>query len=394
VTVLMPYAFLPEVGYPIPVGDFRPAPLEFDLRRPSCRRPQCEIIGLERIVKIFAQSSDDQPEGELRALDGIDLSIRRGEIFGIIGHSGSGKSTLIRCINLLERPASGEVVIDGEAVQDLPNHLLTRLRRKIGMIFQHFNLLSSQTVYDNIALPLRIVGRGAWEIANRVPDLLETAGLTDKRDAYPATLSGGQKQRVGIARALALQPEILLCDEITSALDPETTLQILALLKQLNRKLGVTIVLITREMAIIREICDSLAVIEAGRVVETGPVWDAFVRPRSPLTKRLLQGVVPELPGFIRDQLSPEAKGPSDAVVRLQFGGRSALAPVVAEFAHDTGVLFSVIHGSIDYIQEQLTGVLFLALRTTGDEQLLRLVAYLKSRVLDVEVLGYVPRPA
>jgi D-methionine transport system ATP-binding protein len=392
-SVLMAYTFLPEVGYPIPIGDFRPEPLEFDERRPSRRRPQGEIIGLDHIVKTFPQPTDDDPRKELRALDGVDLSIRRGEIFGIIGHSGAGKSTLIRCINLLERPTAGEVIIDGEAVQDLPNHRLAPLRRKIGMIFQHFNLLSAQTVFDNIALPLRIAGRRAWEIANRVPVLLDTVGLTDKRDAYPATLSGGQKQRVGIARALAHQPEILLCDEITSALDPESTSQILALLKDVNRQLGVTIVLITHEMTVVREICDRLAVIEAGRIEEAGPIWDVFVRPRSPVTKRLLQGVVPELPTFIRDQLAPEQKGPSDAIVRLQFGGRSALEPVVAEFARDTGISFSVIHGSIDYIQEQPTGVLFLALRTTGDEQLVRLVAYLKSRVLDVEVLGYVPRP-
>jgi D-methionine transport system ATP-binding protein len=388
---LAPYSnFLPEVGHPLSLAGELPRPWAVaDQERPRHHRAASEIVGITGLVKTFAG-----PRGALRALDGVDLSIRRGEIFGIIGQSGAGKSTLIRCINLLERPSSGEIVIDGEAVQDLPIAKLPALRRKIGMIFQHFNLMSSKTVYENIALPMRLAGRSAWEIANRVPALLELVGLADKREAYPAKLSGGQKQRVGIARALALQPEILLCDEATSALDPATTLQILALLKDVNRRLGITIALITHEMAVVREICDRVAVIEAGRVVEQGTVFDVFTHPRTAATRQLLQGIVPELPPFIRERLLPAPQGPSDTILRLQFAGRAALDPVVAEFARDHDLPFSVIHGSIDYIQEQPTGVLFLALQARGPEQLVRAVAYLKSRVLEVEVLGYVPRTA
>jgi D-methionine transport system ATP-binding protein len=388
-TILLPYSFLPEIGPAGLLGDGFSRPLPPDQRVATRVRSAAEIVGLSQVVKFF-----DGPGGRIRALDGVDLSIQRGEIFGIIGPSGAGKSTLIRCINLLERPSAGQILIDGEAVQDLPPGRLAPLRRKIGMIFQHFNLLSSRTVFDNVALPMRLAGRRAWEIANRVPELLELVGLTDKRDVYPAKLSGGQKQRVGIARALALQPEVLLCDEATSALDPATTLQILALIKDVNRQLGVTVILITHEMGVLREICDRLAVLEAGRIVEQGPVFDIFTRASSPVTRRLLQGVVPALPDFISSQLTPTLDGPSDAIVRLQFGGRAALDPVVADFARDHGVPFSVIHGSIDYIQERPTGVLYLALRPSAPEQLVRLIAYLKSRVLDVEFLGYVPRPA
>jgi D-methionine transport system ATP-binding protein len=388
---LTPYSnFLPEVGYPLSLAGelLRPRTVA-EQKRPRHHRAAGEIIAMSGLVKTFAG-----PRGPIRALDGVDLSIRGGEIFGIIGQSGAGKSTLIRCINLLERPSSGEIVIDGEAVQDLPIAKLPALRRKIGMIFQHFNLMSSKTVYENIALPMRLAGRSAWEIANRVPALLELVGLADKREAYPAKLSGGQKQRVGIARALALQPEILLCDEATSALDPATTLQILALLKDVNRRLGITIVLITHEMAVVREICDRVAVIEAGLVIEQGTVFDVFTRPHTAATRQLLQGVVPELPPFIRERLLPAPQGPSDTILRLQFAGRAALDPVVAEFARDHNLPFSVIHGSIEYIQEQPTGVLFLALQVRGPEQLVRAVAYLRSRVLDVEVMGYVPRAA
>jgi D-methionine transport system ATP-binding protein len=388
-TILMPYSFLPEIGLSGLPGDSFSRPLPADQWAAARGRSATEIVGLSQVVKIF-----DGPGGRIRALDGVDLSIQRGEIFGIIGASGAGKSTLIRCINLLERPSSGQILIDGKPVQDLAPDRLAPLRRKIGMIFQHFNLLSSRTVFDNIALPMRMAGRRAWEVANRVPALLELVGLTDKRDAYPAKLSGGQKQRVGIARALALQPEILLCDEATSALDPATTLQILALLKDVNRQLGITVILITHEMSVLREICDRLAVLEAGRIIEEGPVFDVFTRPGSPVTRRLLQSVVPELPDFIRSRLTPTPDGPSDAIVRLQFGGRAALDPVVADFARDHEIPFSVIHGSIDYIQERPTGVLYLALRPSGPEQLVRVIAYLKSRVLDVEVLGYVPRRA
>src|SRR3954469_10614634 len=209
----------------------------------------------------------------VRALDGIDLSIGRGEIFGIIGRSGAGKSTLIRVVNMLERPTAGRVSVDGVDMNALDGAGLRAARRGIGMIFQHFNLLSSRTVYDNVALPLELAGLKRAEIKEKVEPLLELVGLSDKRDRYPAELSGGQKQRVGIARALATEPKVLLCDEATSALDPETTQSILALLRQVNRDLGITILLITHEIPVIKEICDRVAVIENGRIVEEGEVF-------------------------------------------------------------------------------------------------------------------------
>lgn len=218
--------------------------------------------------------------GGVQALREIDLEIRRGEVFGIIGRSGAGKSSLIRTLNRLERPSEGQVLIDDEDIGGYDGQRLVALRRRIGMIFQHFNLMSAKTVWQNIALPLRVAGVPRARIEERVAGLLQLVGLEEKRDAYPAQLSGGQKQRVGIARALVHQPQILLCDEATSALDPESTQAILALLRDINRRLGLTIVLITHEMAVIREICDRVVVLECGRIVEQGEVWEVFGDPR------------------------------------------------------------------------------------------------------------------
>jgi D-methionine transport system ATP-binding protein len=383
---LTPYGFVPELGFHIPIDDLRPAPGWADERPRRHDRPLGEIVGLEGVSKEF-----DGPRGRLKVLDGVDLSIRRGEIFGIMGRSGSGKSTLIRCINLLERPTAGDVIYEGEVVQDLAARLLPAYRRKTGMVFQHFNLLSSRTVYDNVALPMRLAERSAWEIANRVPTLLELVGLTDKADFYPATLSGGQKQRVGIARALTLQPDILLCDEAASTPDSETTEQILDLLRDINHRLGVTIVLITHEAAVVRQICDRLAVLEAGRIQEEGSVWDCLLHPRSEVTRLLLNGLLPDLPESIRSRLTPLPLGPAQAILRLRFGGKCALDPVVADFARDIGASFSVIHGAIDRIQDRPLGVLYLALETSDPDEVSGHIAYLQTRVLDVEVLGYVP---
>ncbi len=226
--------------------------------------------------KVFAG-----PRGPAVALANVQLSVARGEVFGIIGRSGAGKSTLLRLVNGLEKTTSGAVLVNGISVGGLDERGLVSLRRRIGMVFQHFNLLSAKTVRDNIALPLKIAGVPRAAIDAKVNALLELVGLSAKRDAYPASLSGGQKQRVGIARALVHDPDILLCDEATSALDPETTQSILALLRDINRRLGLTIVLITHEMGVIREVCDTVAVIELGEVVETGPVWRVFGDPQT-----------------------------------------------------------------------------------------------------------------
>jgi D-methionine transport system ATP-binding protein len=243
------------------------------------------IIRFERVHKEYAL-----PDGQLRkALIDVNLDVREGEIFGIIGRSGAGKSTLIRAVNGLGSVSSGELWVEGASVPAMQIAELVRLRRKVGMIFQHFNLLSSRTVFENVALPLRAANVDGVEVHKRVLRLLELVGLADRTDAWPSQLSGGQKQRVGIARALVHEPRILLCDEATSALDPETTQSILELLRDINRRLGLTILLITHEMEVVRQICDRVAVMELGRIVESGPVWQIFSQPREGVTRALLQ---------------------------------------------------------------------------------------------------------
>jgi len=227
------------------------------------------MIELKNLQKTYQGDN-----GSLEALRGVSVHVREGEIYGVIGKSGAGKSTLIRCINMLERPTSGSVIVDGEELTTMPERQLRDVRKKIGMIFQHFNLLSSRTVYDNVAFPLELAGKTVSEIEAAVTPLLELVGLADKRNQYPAQLSGGQKQRVGIARALANRPKVLLCDEATSALDPQTTHSILELLKDINQKFNLTIVIITHEMQVIKEICDRVAVIENGLIIEEGLAID------------------------------------------------------------------------------------------------------------------------
>lgn len=241
------------------------------------------MIKLEQVSKIFYKK-----EREIRALRNIDLEIQRGDIFGIIGYSGSGKSTLVRTINLLERPTSGKIFLSGHNIVSLSEKELIPYRRKIGMIFQHFNLLSSRTVFENIAFPLQLTTLPKADVKNRVNELLKLVDLTEKRDEYPAALSGGQKQRVAIARALASEPEILLCDEATSALDPQTTRSILSLLKRINRELGITIVLITHQMEVVRAVCNHVAVIAQGELIEVNDVNKLFTYPKSPITQELL----------------------------------------------------------------------------------------------------------
>lgn len=244
---------------------------------------QVEMIELKEVSKIFYKKG-----GAVAALSDLSLTVARGEIFGVIGASGAGKSTLIRCVNLLERPTAGRVIVDGQDLMALPSRLLTQERRHIGMIFQHFNLLSSRTVFGNVAFPLELSGISAHEIAKRVSELLALVGLQDRQHDYPVNLSGGQKQRVAIARTLASNPKVLLCDEATSALDPETTRSILALLKDINLRFQITILLITHEMNVVKAICDKVAVISEGRLVEQGTVGEIFSHPRTELTKRFI----------------------------------------------------------------------------------------------------------
>ncbi len=345
------------------------------------------IIRFAGVSKSFTSAAGGRP---VTALAEVSLEVRRGEVLGIIGRSGAGKSTLIRCINGLERPQSGRIQVDEVEVTGLDNEGLIPLRRRIGMIFQHFNLLSSRTVSGNVALPLELAGMTRGDIVRRVARLLDLVGLADKRDAYPAKLSGGQKQRVGIARALATEPDILLCDEATSALDPETTRQILALLGDINRELGLTIVLITHEMSVIRDLCDRVVVLEAGRIVEEGAVVDTFVAPQSAVTRSLLQEVLPQLPADLAARLTPEPSPGSQALLRLTFAGAGADQPVIAELARRLDVAASVVQGTVDHIKATPFGVLILALPAITPVPLEQIVAFLKSRTSAVEVLGHV----
>ncbi|WP_242921085.1 ATP-binding cassette domain-containing protein [Caulobacter sp. CCUG 60055] len=294
--------------------------------------------------------------GEVAALRGIDLRVAAGEVFGVIGQSGAGKSSLIRMINLLERPTAGRVTVDGVDAASLDAAGLRGLRRRIGMIFQHFNLLSSKTVVENVAFPLQLEGRLAREdIRARALALLDRVDLADQADKYPAQLSGGQKQRVGVARALACEPKILLCDEATSALDPETTRQVLRLLRELNGELGLTIVLITHEMDVIRRVCDRVAVLEAGRVVEQGVVADVFLSPRHATTRRLIEE------GGDADDAGAGGPG-AGRTVRLTYRGETTYAPLLGRIARETGVDYSILGGRVAHIRDLPYGQLTLAL--------------------------------
>ena len=303
------------------------------------------------------------PKGPVHALRGINLEIASGEVFGIIGRSGAGKSSLVRCLNLLNRPTEGKVIVNGRDLMQLSDAELRAARRDIGMVFQHFNLLSSRTVYDNVALPLELAGISKDEIYQRVTPLLELVGLDHLADRYPAQISGGQKQRVGIARALASNPKVLLSDEATSALDPETTRSILDLLRKVNRELGVTVVLITHQMLVIKQIADRVAVIDGGEIAELGPVIDVFTKPQQNITKSLIDEIVPQqLPESVMTRVSQLAAqlqpGQQGQLLRLSYAGESAYQPILSHLIRELGLDLSILHGQIDEIQEQTFGSL------------------------------------
>ena len=316
------------------------------------------------------------------ALHPTSFAIETGEVFGIVGHSGAGKSTLVRLINLLERPTGGSIKIDGEDVTHYNAAQLRAFRRNVGMIFQHFNLLSSKTVHDNIAFPMKLAGiYSKTEIQQRVAELLELVSLSEHATKFPSQLSGGQKQRVGIARALACRPTILLCDEATSALDPQTTHSVLKLLADINRELGLTIVLITHEMDVVRRVCDRVAVMDAGRVVEMGPVSDVFLHPQHPTTRDF----VFESDSVDRTELQQNLKKAKGRILRLTFKGESTYDPLLGSVARKSGVDFSIISGRIDHIKETPYGQLTLAL-VGGD--LAVAMAALEAADVHVEVMN------
>ena len=332
-------------------------------------------------------------KASVQALKGINLTIDDGEIFGIIGKSGAGKSTLIRCINMLEKPTSGSVTIDGDELTKMNEHQLRNERKNIGMIFQHFNLLSSRNVYDNIAFPLELAGVSKEGIKKKVSQLLELVDLTDRQYNYPSQLSGGQKQRVGIARALASDPKVLLCDEATSALDPQTTKSILELLKDINQRLGITIVIITHEMTVIKEICNRVAVIEGGVIKEQGRVVDIFTNPQSETMKEFVRSVINmEVPEGVRKMgITDQPAKDRYMLVRLRFKGTITEDPIVASIIKKFDTNVSILYGNIDYIQDEPFGYLIITLMGDMETQT-RAFAYIKELPIQSEVLGYVPR--
>ena len=311
------------------------------------------MIELSHISKEFVSG-----KRTVHAVQDVSLTIDKGEIFGMIGFSGAGKSTLVRCINLLERPTSGEVLLDGQELTALPPKQLRQARKKIGMIFQHFNLMPSRTVAGNVAYPLRGSGLSREQIAAKVQSLLELVGIGDKADAFPSQLSGGQKQRVAIARALANDPSVLLCDEATSALDPQTTKAILHLLRDLNAKLGLTIVLITHEMAVVREICHRVAVMEHGRVAEQGEVFNVFVDPRQDITRSFIRTTsnLQKVEELIAADSPVTRLKPGELIIRLSYVQRNAAEPLISVVTKLFDVSLNIIFADINIVQDAPIG--------------------------------------
>lgn len=340
------------------------------------------MIELRNITKVYKTKN-----GQLTAVDNVNLTIEKGEIYGIIGYSGAGKSTMIRLLNGLEKPTTGSVIVNREEISAISGAKLRAARQKISMIFQHFNLLWSRTVEDNIAFPLEIAGVPKQERTKRVAELIDLVGLTGRGKAYPSQLSGGQKQRVGIARALANNPEVLLCDEATSALDPETTDSILELLLDINKRLGLTIVLITHEMHVIRKICHRVAVMEAGKVVESGKVLDVFQNPQAPITKRF----VSQVSGTNETRESIEQileNYPSGKLVKVTFIGQATEQPIISHLIKEHGVDVNIVHGAISYTTSGPYGTLIVHIDGT-EEQIQTALHALAKHELQTEVIEH-----
>ena len=341
------------------------------------------MIELTHISKNFVSGGRT-----VHAVQDVSLSIGKGEIFGIIGFSGAGKSTLVRCINLLERPTSGSVTVDGKEMTALSARELRQARKKIGMIFQHFNLMPSRTVFGNVAYPLRGSGLSREQIADKVHRLLELVGIGDKAEAYPKQLSGGQKQRVAIARALANDPNVLLCDEATSALDPQTTKAILRLLKNLNEKLGITVVIITHEMAVVKEICDRVAVMEHGRVVEQGEVFNVFADPRQEITRSFIHTTsnLRKIEELIEEDSPVVQLKPGELIVRLSYIQRNVSEPLISTVSRKFDIVLNIIFSDIAIVQNAPIGGT-VAIISGEREQITQAIAYLSEKNVGVEVI-------
>ena len=333
------------------------------------------MIEIRNLIKTYNTKS-----GTINGVDHVSLSIQKGEIYGIVGYSGAGKSSLLRCINLLERPSSGSITVNGINLSSLNSEELRLARLKIGMIFQHFYLISQKTVFENIAFSLKAAKITPSQIEKRVEELLKMVDLTDKRDVYPSQLSGGQKQRVGIARALANNPSVLLCDEATSALDPTTTRSILNLLRKINKELNITIVLITHEMNVVKEICNRMAIMQKGKVIEEGSVYDIFANPQTELAKEFINSVVSfDLPPAILEK----CRG---MIVKVTFKGTVAGEGVISDTLQQFNVKGNFLHGSIDYIGGAPLGIFIMELNGQKTE-IEKALQFIENRTAQVEVL-------
>lgn len=343
------------------------------------------MIELRNVTKSYAS-----PMGPIHALSDINLHVRAGEVFGVIGKSGAGKSTLIRCVNLLERPSQGEVWVDGKNLMTLSTADLRIIRHGIGMVFQHFNLLSSRTVYDNIAFPLELQGKSKSEISKIVPSLIKLVGLENRERAFPAQLSGGQKQRVAIARALSTQPKVLLCDEMTSALDPETTRSILELVKNINEEFKLTILLITHEMDVIKSIADHVAVLDHGKIIEKTDVVSLFRKPETEIAKSFAQSTFKlELPKMLQEKIQSARIPNGHLLLRLAFIGKSTTRPIVDDLVRHHKVRVNILQANVEFLRHQVVGMMVVSLQGS-QEEMRSAEAYLHQQGLEIEELGYV----
>ena len=337
------------------------------------------MIKLEKVKKVYESNKQ-----KVVALKEINLDIKSGEIYGIIGYSGAGKSTLIRLINMLERPTQGQIWIDQKLMNQLSDKDLRAARQEIGMIFQHFNLLWSRTVRGNIAFPLEIAGLAKEEIDQRVNELIQLVGLADRADAYPSELSGGQKQRVGIARALANRPKVLLSDEATSALDPKTTDSILELLQEINKKMGITVILITHEMHVIQKICHRVAVIDDGEIVEEGSVFEVFTHPKKSITKEFVKQVTETK--MVDETLRYLPHDSSSYILKCSFVGETANKPIISQWVKTVNVDVNIIEGNIQHVQGSSYGTLLIQINVPR-EKLDESIAFLQQNGVEVEVV-------
>lgn len=334
------------------------------------------MIELRNIKKVFIRDKN-----KIEALRNVSLKVEEGDIFGVIGFSGAGKSTLIRIVNYLEKPTEGQVIVNGSDISKLNNKELRALRKKIGMIFQHFNLLESKTIYENIAIPLILNDTPKKEIDKRVLELLEFVGLGDRANAYPSELSGGQKQRVGIARALATNPIVLLCDEATSALDPQTTHSILQLLKKINKEYNITILMITHEMNVIREVCNKVAVMENGEIIESGSLIEIFGNPKKETTKNFVRTVVHDkIPESILNQYRDNE---DEKLLELKFIGRNAKESIISDASKNNNVDINILYANFTELKEDILG--YITVSAKGDIEDIKLaIKYLENKGVEV----------